>query len=153
MATDLVCFAYPSLLRPGMIAGGIYQPEPLITDVIAGNKYTLIVTAGLTLTVGKQVTTEVDILFENSSVIFDEQNNDNGYLENPILEVTDDFKVVYLSSMFVRNVTFPQHGCYTIRVSLYMTNAENDKISPPINQHESHFYVSSVSGRRDGTDV
>jgi hypothetical protein len=136
-----------------MVAGGIYQPEPLITDVTTGNKYTLIVTAGLTLTVGKQLTTEVDILFENVSVIFDEQSDETGYLENPISEVTDDFKVVYLSSMFVRNVTFPKHGCYTIKVSLYMTNAEGDKISPPINQHESYFYVSSVSGRRDGSDV
>ncbi|MBN5322987.1 hypothetical protein JY479_23555 [Serratia marcescens] len=150
MATDLVCFAYPSLLRPGMRAGGIYQPEPLIADVITGDKYTLIVTAGLALTVGKQITTEIDILFENSSVIIDEHSNANGYLENPFSEVTDDFKVVYLSSMFVKNVTFPRHGCYTIRVSLYMTNAEGDKISPPIDQLDTYFYVSSVSGRRDG---
>ncbi|WP_153303150.1 hypothetical protein [Serratia marcescens] len=153
MVTDVICFAYPTLVRPGMVAGGIYTPEPLIANVIPEATYTLIVTAGLVLPVNKEITTEVDILFDEKSVIVQEEDVANGYLENPVTVFTDDQQVIYLSSMFVRGVSLSKHGTYTIQVSLFLNDTEGNKTGSPINCYKSYFYVSTVSEGRNGKNV
>mgnify|MGYP005981503899 CR=1 FL=1 len=153
--TDTICFAYPTLLRPGMESGSFYHPEPLITtnDITHEGKYTLIVTAGIILPVGKIVKTRVEIFYNGETVTSDGSSGTaDGYMESPMISVTDDMRVVYLSSMFVKNVSFPGIGKYTIKIDLIAEYPEKIK-DKSILSHESYFYVSSVGGEKDGANV
>lgn len=144
MKSEFFCFCYPTLLKPGMLSGGIYPPEPCITAAVRDYKHTIIVTVATAFTTDSRLITQADILFDGESVV-DGGAGDFGYTENPLTNKLPDGTLVFLTSLFVRNVKFQKSGCYEIRVSLFQS-IENGEAGPLIDSIDGKFVVFLKEG-------
>lgn len=141
---DKVLFSYPTLLREGMEASQIYSPEPLISGIKSGSIHQFIVTAGLMLNINKFVVTELDILFEGQGMVLESEKA--GRVEHPYRGLTYTGEVVYLSTMFLREVQIDKSGCYTILINLYLLDENHQKTDTILDTHTSFFYVMTEEG-------
>lgn len=124
MKSDFFCFCYPTLLKPGMMSGGIYPPEPCITDVSKDENHTVIVTVATAITDKSKLITEVDIHYNGESVV-NGNVDEFGYSEHPVIKKFPDGTQIFLTSLFVKNTEFKESGCYEVIVKLFQKSHDN----------------------------
>lgn len=139
---EILLFCYPTLLKPGMIAGGIYPPEPCISEINPEQKCTMVVTVASAINSGSSLITQVDILHYGVSVIY-ETAEEFGYFENPIVKKLPNGTEIYMTSLFVKNVFFKQSGTYEIQVKLVQQDdSMTSETSKIVDTMSSKFMVS-----------
>lgn len=139
MAINKISFAYPTLLRPGLVVTDFYHPEMVITNPSIGKPNSLIVTAGLLLTIGEVFINEVDVLYNDHSVI--DKDAPDGKQKTPLLLVPEPNQLVSVSSMEVEGVWLNKTGPYAISIKLFHGNDDYEKIGEPVHELKSYFYV------------
>lgn len=145
MASTFICFSYPTLLRENLVTNDIYPPEPLITNIDTKTRYTLIITAAICLAEDIITTAEIDILFNNKSIIH-ENNDIPGKCENFYIKKSSMGETIYISSMFVNNIKFTHSGVHSIIVKIYKNDSERNKEMELLDVNHSKFMVSISHG-------
>lgn len=69
MKHEKVLFVYSTLIREGMVASGYYQPDAVLFDVDHKKNYSLAVTVGFVYESDVIYWNEIDVIFDNKSVI------------------------------------------------------------------------------------
>lgn len=135
-----ISFAYPTFIRPGMLAAGPFIPDIGWKVEEFPTKLTFYISAGLILNSRRGYSFDIDLIFEGKSLIPDNKPPQDSQLIGTAVSIRDDF--VGLATALLDDVDIPSDGLYTIRVSLYAgtTDTGNREL---IDQHESHFVLAS----------
>lgn len=123
---EKVLFAYPKLIREGMVELGFFTPDAVLYDINHEKNYSVVITAGfLTKSMGSYWN-EVDVKHGNETVI---SPNHDGESKYQVLASSQSSagQHVTTSSFFIKAVKFPVPGLYTATVSLYEGDADGDK--------------------------
>lgn len=136
---DKVLFSYPTLLKEELEPNQIYLPEPLITGVKSNSTQSFVITAGLALQTNKRFVTELDILFEGSGRVM--AGDMSGKVEHPVRTIIQNNQLIYLSSMYAKNVAVTKSGCYEISVTIYSLSENDEKSETVIDRHSSFFFI------------
>ncbi|MEQ9871089.1 hypothetical protein ABRP77_17860 [Pectobacterium odoriferum] len=140
-----ICFAYPTLLQPDGPSEHGYTPDPLITGIEKGSEHTVVVTAGLMMSIDIRVFTFIDILLNGETISTDKGDLD-GHYENLKVNYIDDSQVILLSSMHVKGVQFNNSGTYEVRIKLFEVDDNNIKKENVIDCYSSYFHVLVKDG-------
>ncbi|MEE3649490.1 MULTISPECIES: hypothetical protein [unclassified Brenneria] len=135
-----ICFAYPTLLQPDMSNDDGYIPDPLIAGVEKGSEHTVVVTAGLMMSIEDSIFTFIDILLDGEVVNPDDGDLD-GHFENLKTNYIHDNQLVILSSMHVKGVNFHRSGTYEVRMRLCKVDDNGVKKDDLIDCYSCYFHV------------
>lgn len=134
-----IAFAYPTFIRPGMIASGPFIPDIgwMISDF--PGKLSFYVSAGLILNSNRAYSFDVDVLYEDKSLIPEKAPAVDSQLTGTAVSDRDDF--IALSTTFLSNISIPSEGLYTVRVLLHTGHVESeDRLL--IDSHDCHFVIA-----------
>lgn len=134
-----IAFAYPTFIRPGMLASGPFAPDIgwAISDF--PGKLSFYVSAGLILNSNRAYSFDVDVLFDGKSLIPEKAPAVDSKLLGTTISDRDDF--IALSTTFLSNITIPSEGLYTVRVLLHTGHVESDN-RLLIDSHDCHFVIA-----------
>lgn len=138
---DKILFAYPTLLKEELDPMQIYLPQPLITGVKSNSVQSFVITAGLALQTNKKFVTELDILFDGSGMIMEDEMS--GRVEHPFRTIVQNNQLIYLSSMFARSVEVVKSGCYEISVTIYSLSENDEKSESAVDRYSSFFFIQT----------
>jgi hypothetical protein len=145
MIPNSVCFSYVSLVRPGAPALDIPYPEPLISDVRSGDIHPLIVTAGIVFTEYSSFIIEVDVFYNDKSIL-PTSVNDDGVNKTPLFKHTVQGNVSIVTTMRMK-VTFPGEGKYIVKTVIRRGNDDPQaSVGELLDSHEGHFFVTFPGG-------
>ncbi|MGM1188122.1 hypothetical protein [Serratia liquefaciens] len=137
--TPKISFAYPTFIREGMATTGPFAPDIGWQSIEFPTKLSLYVSAGLILNSKRAYSFDVDILFDNKSLIPNNVPAIDSKLIGTAVSDRDDF--VALSTTLLSGVEAPAEGLYTIRVLLH-TGSVEAKDRELIEQYDSHFVLA-----------
>lgn len=137
--TPRISFAYPTFIRPGMNSSGPFYPD--IGWEISEFPATLsfYVSAGLILNSNRAYSFDVDLLFNNKSLIPEKAPAVDSRLLGPHVSNRDDF--VALSTTLLSNVNIKSAGLYTVRVLLHSGHVESEE-RLFIDSYDCHFVIA-----------
>ncbi|ECF3886300.1 hypothetical protein E4A63_21515 [Salmonella enterica subsp. enterica serovar Ank] len=134
-----IAFAYPTFIRPGMLASGPFAPDIGWTISDFPGKLSFYVSAGLILNSNRAYSFDVDVLFDGKSLIPEKAPAVDSKLLGTTVSDRDDF--IALSTTFLSNITIPSEGLYTVRVLLHTGHVESDN-RLLIDSHDCHFVIA-----------
>lgn len=138
--TPKIAFAYPTFIRPGMLASGPFSPDIGWKVSYFPSKIALYVSAGLILNSMRAYSFDVDVLFNNKSLIPNNTPAIDTQLIGTAVSNRDDF--LALSTTLLPEIEVPSEGLYTIRVSLYAGDTE-EKNRELIAEYDCYFVLAS----------
>lgn len=126
MKHEKVLFVYSTLIREGMVASGYYHPDAVLFEINHKKTYSLAITVGLVYEKDAIYWNEIDVVFENKSVINKEHDGESTFnvLASSKPNAND---IVNVASFYLRGVNFPRPGMYTAIVSLYDSDEQGEK--------------------------
>ena len=134
-----IAFAYPTFIRPGMIASGPFIPDIGWKMNDFPGKLSFYVSAGLILNNNRPYSFDVDVLHEGNSLITEKAPAVDSKLLGTTVSDRDDF--IALSTTFLSNINIPSDGLYTVRVLLHTGHVEA-KERLLIDSHDCHFVIA-----------
>ncbi|MEX2952544.1 hypothetical protein AB4K01_15240 [Serratia fonticola] len=139
MAVEKIAFVYPTLLQPGMIASGVYQPDISLHLDRKGEKHLMVITVGMMFDSVGDYFTEIDINHNDESVLSDEPID--GRAEYLFGEKVSDRQQLYIYSMYASSVNLDKEGVYHVIVRTFR-GEKGKKVGEPITEGDCYFYVS-----------
>ncbi|MGS3504049.1 hypothetical protein [Citrobacter koseri] len=139
-----ILFAYPTLQKDGIKGLKWYQPMPMLSPSPTNELQTVIITIGFSVPVNHLVRTEIDILFNNHTVIV--MHDDDGYFETSSINFIESDHVCYISSMFVSDVDLSKEGLYEAKITNFKNDEHGNKTSEIIDSHSCYFHVIHHTG-------
>lgn len=126
MKHEKVLFVYSTLIREGMVASGYYHPDAVLFEVNHNKTYSLAVTVGFVYRADVIYWNEIDVIFENKSVIVQKHDGESTFnvLASSRPNTND---IVNVASFYLKGVNFPSPGMYTAVVSLYDSDEQGEK--------------------------
>ncbi|WP_431648652.1 hypothetical protein [Enterobacter hormaechei] len=126
MKHEKVLFVYSTLIREGMVASGYYHPDAVLFEINHKKTYSLAITVGLLYEKDAIYWNEIDVVFENKSVINKEHDGESTFhvLASSSPNAND---IVNVASFYLRGVNFPRPGMYTAVVTLYDSDEQGEK--------------------------
>ncbi|MDK9634288.1 hypothetical protein [Enterobacter hormaechei] len=134
-----IAFAYPTFIKPGMIASGPFVPDIgwKISDF--PGKLSFYVSAGLILNSKLAYSFDVDVLYDGQSLIPEKAPAVDSQLLGTTVSDRDDF--IALSTTYLSDIEIPSEGLYTVRVLLHTGHVESEN-RLLIDSHDCHFVVA-----------
>ncbi|HHS9880090.1 TPA: hypothetical protein ACT0TC_003899 [Klebsiella aerogenes] len=146
MNYEKVLFAYPTLVKEGMPAGGFYPPDAVLFNVDPHENHSIVITVGFVTTSAGNYWNEIDVVLNGKSVISTEHDGESTF--NILLSTSPSLEQhVTVSSFFLKAVKLPEAGLYTAKVSLYDSDSNGNK-GQLIDKKECSFIVAEESKRR-----
>ena len=140
MKHEKVLFVYATLIREGMAASGYYPPDSVLFDINHNKTYSLAVTVGFVYKSDVVYWNEIDITFENTSVI--DQKHDGESTFNVLgSSRPNSSEIVNVASFHLKGVNLAKSGMYTAVVSLFDSD-ESGKKQNFIDKKECCFIVA-----------
>lgn len=145
MNINKISFVYPTLLMPGMVANArSYMPTLVMVGVNPNQAQLLAITVGMMFEVNEKLLTEIDIFFDNKSVIED-SDTPNEKFSSPLFTSPTPGQIVSVSIMEVGGVIFKHSGVYKIRTTIFADEEKREK-AEFLDSVDSYFYVSISEG-------
>lgn len=123
-----------------MVASGYYHPDAVLFEINHKTTYSLAITVGLVYEKDAIYWNEIDVVFENKSVINKEHDGESTFnvLASSKPNAND---IVNVASFYLRGVNFPRPGIYTAIVSLYDSDEQGEK-RHLVDKKECNFIVA-----------
>ncbi|WP_163555164.1 hypothetical protein [Klebsiella pneumoniae] len=136
---EKISFLYVSEILPGKAVNDVHRPLPWVTKEVLPASSSFDVTFGLILKLGSPYKVEIDILYDDKSLL---DNGDDSINTNPMISFAnknDDY--VSIENMSLRNVKLIGYGLHKVVATLHTTT---DFISDEnlLDRHVSYFFVS-----------
>ncbi|MBC0853854.1 hypothetical protein [Pantoea stewartii] len=139
MEQEKISFVYPTLVREGMFAGGIYTPDLSMTIDNKEQKNLIAVTAGFAMKSVGMYAIEVEINEESAPL--PTEHSLSGHIQTNYLERTKDGGQIAIFTMLSDNADLSNNGFYRVVVRLYKTS-NGEKIGNRLDEKDCFFYVS-----------
>lgn len=140
-----ILFAYPVIYREGMSKDESCIPTPLFAGFKRGTAITMLVNVGIMLTLSSKVHINIEVNRKDNHDPADKTKG-NGRFENLKTNIFSGGQAVTLTSLYLEDVLFEDTGMYEIRVSLFGSDDNGDKIDSPIDHYLSYFYFLAEGG-------
>lgn len=134
-----ISFAYPTFIRPGMIATGPFYPDIGWSVMSLPASMSFYVSVGLMLNSKRPYSFDIDVLFESKSLIPKNIPAIDTQLLHTKVSERDDF--VALSTTLLTDVQIQSDGLYTVRVYLF-TGEVGSTERDLIDQYDCHFVLA-----------
>lgn len=140
-----ICFAYPVVYKEDMTKEESCVPSPLVSAYGSekGSVIDLLVNVGIMVSLKAKTHINV-VINKKGDIDKPEETNTNGKFENLKSNILHNKQAVILTSLFLENVEFKGSGEYEIRVSLFGSNSDGEKIPEPIDTYHSYFYFLAI---------
>lgn len=140
MIFEKVLFIYTSLIREGMPANGLLDPEPLLLNIDKSKLHIIAVTTSIITRTDASYWHEVDITFEGMTMISPEHDGKSTFniLSSKSLANEQYF---YTACFNIHGVMLSKPGIYTASVSIYDNDEQGNKRTR-LDTIESKFIVA-----------
>lgn len=140
MFYEKVLFVYTSLIREGTAANALPLPEPLLYGIDHNELQVLAVTASFVHRASESYWHEVDIIFNDESMIDPAYDNRSTFnmlrFSSPIKDHTST-----TASFHIHGIKLPMPGIYTASLKLYDCYPDGNKRNE-LDKKECNFIVS-----------
>lgn len=135
-----VCFAYPVKFKEEMTVEETALPSELFYDIQKNSKITVVVTAGLMVSIDRIVYIDISVNRQGEGADPERIKKDGKY-ENLRSHFIYDNQGIFLTSMQVEDVLFDDSGIYEIIVTMYDSDDNGNQVGIVLDRYSSYFYA------------
>ncbi|HDT5219227.1 TPA: hypothetical protein RCG95_001978 [Enterobacter roggenkampii] len=139
MEQEKISFVYPTLMREGMFAGGIYAPDLSMVIDRKEQKTPIAVTAGFLMKSVEMYVIEVEINAMDAPS--PTEHSLSGHIQTKYIERIKDGGQLAVYTMLSENADLNNDGFYRVVVRFYKTS-NGEKIGNCLDEKDCFFYVS-----------